>query len=76
MEGYATVIEAFVMAVKINNQRSSEEPPCNPDHNRQGVSSEGEMDRVYSELNRLFEEFWHGTERKYVPSDRKILKKT
>ena len=64
------------MAVKINNQKSSEEQFCTPAHNRQGVSSEGEMDRVYTELNRLFEEFWHGTERKYVLSDRKVQKKS
>lgn len=64
------------MAVKINNQKSIEEPSCTPAHNRQGVTSDGEMDRVYTELNRLFEEFWHGTERKYVLSDRKVLKKT
>jgi len=27
-----------------------------------GESGQGEMDRVYRELDRLFEEYWHDTE--------------
>lgn len=34
----------------------------------------GEMDQVYRELDRLFAEYWQGTERKTVLADRRFLK--
>jgi hypothetical protein len=34
----------------------------------------GEMDQVYRELDRLFAEYWQGTERKTVLTGRRVLK--
>lgn len=35
----------------------------------------GEMDEVYRELDRLFDEFWHSTERRNVLSDHRTREK-